>query len=134
MILNAIETKLSKFCATVGAATCLSLGLVAPASAQLLPEVWGSIGTQDDDITYAAGVKWSGFAVEVGVGEDGATGGDFLTFFPFPVVSPYVGAGLYSGDDIFAFSGGVHFTTGRIILGGGYHSIRGINGKLGFKF
>lgn len=134
MVLNSTSKKLSKFLATAGVAACLSCGVVTPAAAQLLPEVWGSIGTQDDDLSYAAGVKWSGFAVEVGTGKEGATGGDFLTFFPFPAVSPYVGVGLYSGDDTFAYSGGVHFSTGRIILGGGYHSIRGINGKLGFKF
>lgn len=113
---------------------CLTLGIATPASSQLLPEVWGSIGTQDDDLSYAGGVKWSGFAVEVGTGKEGATGGDFLAFFPLPIVSPYVGLGAYSGDDTLAYSGGVHFTAGRVILGAGYHSIRGINGKLGFKF
>ena len=132
-MLNFSQTKFARLVATT--ATCLTLGLAAPASAQLLPEVWGTIGTQDDDTSYAVGAKWSGLAVEVGVGEEGATGGDFLTFFPFPVVSPYVGIGLYSGDDTFAYSAGAHFSAGRrLIIGAGYHSIRGINGKLGFKF
>ena len=115
-------------------AACLNFGIATPASSQILPEVWGSVGTQDDDLSYAGGVKWSGFALEVGTGKEGATGGDFLLFFPLPVVSPYVGAGAYSGDDTFAYSGGLHFSAGRVILGAGYHSIRGINGKLGFKF
>lgn len=105
-----------------------------PVSGQALPEIWGTVGTQDDDISYGAGVKWAGFGAEVGTGKDGATGGDFLTFISLPVVSPYVGLGLYSGDDTFAYSGGLHLYLGsRFFLGGGYHSIRGVNGKLGFK-
>ena len=127
--------KLSALVISTFSAACLTLAIATPASSQILPEVWGSIGTADDDLSYAAGVKWAGFALEVGTGKEGATGGDFLAFFPLPVVSPYVGAGLYSGDDTFAYSGGVHLSAGsRIILGAGYHSIRGINGKLGFKF
>ena len=117
------------------AVTILTLGMATPASSQLLPEVWGALGARDNDFSYAVGAKWSGFALEVGVGEEGATGGDFLTFFPFPVVSPYVGLGLYSSDDVIAFSGGAHIYPGdRIFFGAGYHSVRGINGKLGFKF
>ncbi len=105
-----------------------------PASGQVLPEIWGTVGTQDDDISYGAGVKWSGFGLEVGTGKEGATGGDFLTFISLPVVSPYVGLGIYSGDDTFAYSGGLHLYLGsRFFLGGGYHSIRGVNGKLGFR-
>lgn len=116
-------------------ATALVLSsTLTPASSQILPEVWGTVGTQDDDISYGAGVKWAGFGVEVGTGKEGATGGDVLTFFTFPFVSPYVGLGIYSGDDTIAYSGGVHIYPGsRIFFGGGYHSIRGINGKLGFK-
>lgn len=125
---------LSAIVVSAFSAACLTIGTATPASSQILPEVWGSVGTQDDDISYAGGVKWSGFALEVGTGKEGATGGDFLAFFPFPVVSPYIGVGAYSGDDFFAYSGGLHFSAGRVIIGGGYHSIRGINGKLGFKF
>ncbi len=113
----------------------LSSTMTPPAYSQLLPEVWATVGTQDDDISYGAGVKWAGFGVEVGRGKEGATGGDFLAFFGFPVISPYVGLGIYSGDDTLAYSGGVHVYPGsRLFIGGGYHSIRGINGKLGFKF
>ncbi|HHP7231311.1 MAG TPA: hypothetical protein ACFCUY_10695, partial [Xenococcaceae cyanobacterium] len=102
---------------------------------QFLPEVWGTIGTQDDDISYGAGIKWAGFGLEVGTGEEGATGGDVLAFLTFPVVSPYVGLGIYSGDDTVAYSGGIHvYPDTRFFIGGGYHSIRGINGKLGFRF
>ena len=125
---------LLKSLTTALSTACLTLGIATSASSQILPEVWGSLGTKDDDISYAGGVKWSGFAVEVGTGAEGATGGDLLAFFPVPIVSPYVGVGAYSGDEVFAYSGGVHFSTGRIIIGAGYHSLRGINGKLGFKF
>ena len=118
------------------ASTALVLsGTLTPAHSQVLPEVWGTVGTKDDDISYGVGTKWAGFGLEVGTGEEGATGGDFLVFFAFPVISPYVGLGLYSGDDTVAYSGGVHLypANSRFFFGGGYHSIRGINGKLGFK-
>ncbi|MEN9518161.1 MAG: hypothetical protein RLZZ381_749 [Cyanobacteriota bacterium] len=108
--------------------------IATPASSQILPEVWGTIGSVDDLISYGAGVKFAGVGLEVGTGEDGATGGDFLTFISFPVVSPYLGVGYYTGDETVAYSGGVHLSAGKIVIGGGYHSVRGINGQLGFKF
>jgi hypothetical protein len=108
--------------------------IATPASSQILPEVWGTIGSVDDLVSYGAGVKFTGIGLEVGTGEDGATGGDFLTFISFPVVSPYLGVGYYTGDETIAYSGGVHLSAGKIVIGGGYHSVRGINGQLGFKF
>jgi hypothetical protein len=113
--------------------TCVST-IATPASSQILPEVWGTIGSVDDLVSYGAGVKFAGTGLEVGTGEDGATGGDFLTFISFPVVSPYLGLGYYTGDETIAYSGGVHIGVGKIVIGGGYHSVRGINGQLGFKF
>lgn len=104
-----------------------------PASSQILPEVWATVGSVDDLVSYGAGVRFVGVGVEVGTGEEGATGGDILTFLSLPVVSPYVGLGYYSGDESVAYSGGVHITAGGLVIGGGYHSIRGVNGKLGFK-
>ena len=113
----------------------LSAFAAAPASSQILPEVWATVGSVDDLVSYGAGVRFAGAGIEVGTGEEGATGGDFLTFLSFPVVSPYVGIGYYSGDETVAYSGGLHVSAGsRIVLGGGYHSVRGVNGKLGFKF
>ena len=121
--------------ASLMALSCLTLGTVSPAYSQITPQVWGSLGAKDDDLSYAAGVKWVGLALEVGTGKEGATGGDFLAFLPFPFVSPYVGLGVYSGDDTLAYSGGLHlYPSGHVFVGTGYHSIRGINGKLGFKF
>ena len=107
--------------------------IAPPASSQILPEVWATVGSVDDLVSYGAGVRFVGVGVEVGTGEEGATGGDILTFLSLPVVSPYVGLGYYSGDESVAYSGGVHITAGGLVIGGGYHSIRGINGKLGFK-
>ena len=107
----------------------------SPASSQILPEVWATVGSVDDLISYGAGVRLAGAGIEIGTGEEGATGGDFLTFIGLPIVSPYLGLGYYSGDENIAFSGGVHIGAGkRLILGAGYHSIRGVNGQLGFKF
>lgn len=105
-----------------------------PASSQILPEVWGTIGSVDDLVSYGAGVRFAGAGIEVGTGEEGATGGDFLTFIGFPIVSPYLGIGYYSGDETIAYSGGIHISAGKLVVGGGYHSVRGVNGKLGFKF
>ncbi|MEM8829808.1 MAG: hypothetical protein AAGE96_10675 [Cyanobacteria bacterium P01_G01_bin.19] len=116
------------------AATCLSTICAAPASSQILPEVWATVGSVDDLVSYGAGVRFAGTALEVGTGEEGATGADFLTFIPLPVVSPYLGLGYYTGDENIAYSGGVHISAGKfLVVGGGYHSVRGVNGILGFK-
>ena len=113
---------------------CISSVWVSPAQSQILPEVWATVGSVDDLISYGAGVRFAGVGLEVGTGEEGATGGDLLTFLSFPIVSPYLGVGYYSGDESVAYSGGVHVTAGGLVIGGGYHSIRGVNGQLGFKF
>ena len=105
----------------------------SPTSSQILPEVWATVGSVDDLVSYGAGVRFVGVGIEVGTGEEGATGGDVLTFLSFPVVSPYLGLGYYSGDESVAYSGGVHLTVGSLVVGSGYHSIRGVNGQLGFK-
>ena len=114
---------------TAGATTIFA----PPASSQILPEVWATVGSVDDLVSYGAGVRFVGVGIEVGTGEEGATGGDILTFLSLPIVSPYVGLGYYSGDESVAYSGGVHVTLGGLVVGGGYHSIRGVNGQLGFK-
>ncbi|MFM2312276.1 MAG: hypothetical protein RLZZ04_1552 [Cyanobacteriota bacterium] len=106
----------------------------APASSQILPEVWGTLGSVDDLVSYGAGVRFAGTGIEIGTGEEGATGADFLTFIGLPVVSPYLGLGYYTGDENIAYSVGAHLSAGKIVVGAGYHSVRGINGQLGFKF
>ncbi len=117
------------------ATACVATIGTTPASGQILPEVWATVGSVDDLVSYGAGIRFAGTALEVGTGEEGATGADFLTFVPLPVVSPYVGIGYYTGDENIAYSGGVHISAGKfLMIGGGYHSVRGINGKLGFKF
>ena len=116
-------------------AACISTVCATTASSQILPEVWATVGSVDDLVSYGAGVRFVGTGIEVGTGEDGATGGDFLTFINLPVISPYVGRGYYSGDENIAYSGGAHLNFGnRLVVGAGYHSIRGINGKLGLRF
>lgn len=116
-------------------AACISTIGATPASSQILPEVWGTVGSVDDLISYGAGVRFAGTGIEIGTGEEGATGGDFLTFLSLPVVSPYLGIGYYTGDESVAYSGGAHVSAGsRLVVGAGYHSIRGFNGQLGFKF
>lgn len=114
---------------------CISTICASPASSQILPEVWGTVGSVDDLVSYGAGVRFAGTGIEIGTGEEGATGGDFLTFISLPFVSPYLGLGYYTGDETVAYSGGVHLNAGsRLVLGAGYHSVRGVNGKLGFRF
>ena len=114
---------------------CVSTIYALPVKSQILPEVWATVGSVDDSISYGAGARFVGIGIEVGTGEDGATGADFLTFIGLPVVSPYLGIGYYSGDENIAYSAGVHLGAGKsLIVGGGYHSVRGINGTLGFRF
>ncbi len=111
---------------------CVATICASPASSQVLPEFWGTVGAVDNLISYGAGVRWLSTGIEVGTGKEGATGADFLTFIGFPFVSPYLGVGYYSGDEAIAFSGGAHLNVGGLlVVGGGYHSVRGPNGKLG---
>ncbi|MEH2015455.1 hypothetical protein [Nostoc sp.] len=113
------------------------LALFAPsqASAQLIPQPWVSVGGKDGDITYAVGARALNFGVEIGTGPDGATGVDVLKFISLPVISPYVGVGLYSEDKGVAVSGGVQVgATNNVFVGAGYNSIRGFNGQLGIRF
>lgn len=134
-MLNRFRTVSQHAIATGILTTVVSTLVAAPASSQILPEVWATVGSVDDLVSYGAGARFAGSGIEIGTGEDGATGGDFLTFFSFPVVSPYVGVGYYTGDETIAYSGGLHISAGRrLVIGGGYHSVRGINGKLGFTF
>lgn len=113
------------------------LALFTPrqANAQLVPQPWVSVGGKNGDVTYAIGAKALGLGVELGVGPGGATGVDVLKFFKLPVVSPYVGLGLYSEDKGVAVSGGVQVgVTKNTFFGLGYNSVRGFNGQLGVKF
>ncbi|MHC5613989.1 MAG: hypothetical protein ACYTXA_24090, partial [Nostoc sp.] len=104
-------------------------------SAQLIPQPWVSVGGKDGDITYAVGARAFNFGVELGAGPDGATGVDVLKFISLPVISPYVGVGLYSEDKGVAISGGVQVrATDKVFVGAGYNSIRGFNGQLGIRF
>jgi len=116
-----------------------SVGVITspqPAASQITPQPWGSLGVEDDEISYSLGARWFDFGVELGGREDGATGVDVLKFVSFPVVSPYLGLGLYAdAEDDIAISGGVQVhPPGDIFVGAGYHSVRGINGQLGIKF
>lgn len=113
------------------------LALFAPsqASAQVIPQPWVSVGAKDGDTTYAVGARALNLGVELGSGPDGSTGVDVLKFISLPVISPYVGVGYYSEDKGVALSGGVQVGAGdRFFIGGGYNSVRGVNGQLGIRF
>lgn len=110
--------------------------LLAPsrANSQLIPQPWVSVGVNDSDATFAVGAKAINWGVEVGT-VDGATGVDVLKFIRVPVISPYVGLGLYSADKGVAVSGGVQAgVTDNVFVGVGYNTIRGINGQVGVRF
>ncbi|MDR9402403.1 MAG: hypothetical protein RI580_03090 [Halothece sp. Uz-M2-17] len=132
--------KIIKHTFTVAATLSLTtLGVVTttkPAASQITPQPWGSIGTEDSDISYSIGARWFDFGVELGGREDGAVGVDVLKFLSFPVLSPYIGLGLYDdAEDDLAISGGLQVhPPGNVFVGVGYHSIRGVNGQLGVKF
>jgi hypothetical protein len=111
-----------------------SLIQITPASAQLVPEPWVTLGGKDGTLTYGAGVKIFDLGAEIGTGPNGVTGVDVLKFFSLPFVSPYAGLGIY-GDKGVAYSAGIQLEpSGNTFFGVGYHSIRGINGQVGFKF
>jgi hypothetical protein len=119
----------------ISSLSCLALFVPRSASAQVLPQPWVSIGEKDGEVTYAVGVRALDFGVELGRGPDGATGADVLKFISLPVISPYVGVGWYSEDKGVAFSGGVQVGTNEnVFIGGGYNSVRGLNGQLGIRF
>lgn len=106
-----------------------------PAQSQMLPQGWGSIGVKDNTTSYAVGARWMDLGVEMGGTEQGTAGADVLKFVSLPMLSPYAGVGLYSGDEPFAYSAGVQVRPqGNWFMGAGYHSVRGVNGQLGIKF
>ncbi|WP_242024546.1 hypothetical protein [Trichocoleus sp. FACHB-591] len=106
-----------------------------PAASQLVPRPWVSVGVKDNDPTFSIGAKAIGLGVELGAGPDGATGVDVLKFVNLPVVSPYVGLGLYSEDKGVAYSGGVQVdASDNLFVGAGYNSVRGVNGQVGLRF
>ena len=112
--------------------TSVSMFSAVPVWSQVSPEIWGTVGTIDDSVSYGAGARLGRTGIEIGTGEEGATGADFLTFIGLPFVSPYLGLGYYSGDEAIAYSGGVHVNVASVlVIGGGYHSVRGPNGQLG---
>ncbi|AUT04026.1 hypothetical protein CLI64_28625 [Nostoc sp. CENA543] len=114
---------------------CLALFAPRPAAAQIIPQPWVSVGAKDGDVTYAVGARALNLGVELGTGEDGATGVDVLKFLSLPVISPYVGVGYYSEDKGVALSGGVQVkASDRLFVGAGYNSVRGVNGQLGIRF
>ncbi|HIK03725.1 MAG TPA: hypothetical protein IGS40_03265 [Trichormus sp. M33_DOE_039] len=114
---------------------CLALFAPRPVTAQIIPQPWVSVGAKDGDTTYAVGARALDLGVELGTGEDGATGVDVLKFLSLPVISPYVGVGYYSEDKGVALSGGVQVkASDRIFVGAGYNSVRGVNGQLGIRF
>jgi hypothetical protein len=129
-----LRSKITSLTALAAIATT-SLTMANSASAQLLPQAWGTVGSKDSTVTYGAGVRLFDLGAELGVGPNGSTGVDVLKFISLPLVSPYVGLGLYSGKDAVAYSGGVQIAPpGNTFYGVGYHSIRGINGQIGIHF
>ena len=94
------------------------------ANCQVVPQPWISGGVEDSDLTFSVGARALGIGVELGVGPNGATGVDVLKFINLPIISPYVGLGLYSKDEGVAISGGVQLgVSDHIFLGVGYNSI-----------
>lgn len=119
----------------VTAVSLLTLFAPSRANSQLVPQPWASVGGKDGDVTFAVGARAFDFGVELGKGPDDSTGVDVLKFISLPVISPYVGLGLYSADKGVAVSGGVQIgATDNVFVGVGYNSVRGINGQVGVRF
>jgi hypothetical protein len=120
---------------TLASIAVASLSAPNSAQAQIIPEPWVTLGAKDSSVSYSAGVRIFDLGAEFGTAPNGATGVDVLKFISLPVVSPYVGVGLYSGKESIAYSGGVQVAPpGNIFYGVGYHSLRGINGQIGLRF
>lgn len=118
----------------IAAVSLSAMFLPLQAQAQLVPQPWVSVGVEDSDATFSVGAKFVGFGVELGFA-NGETGVDVLKFIELPVISPYVGIGLYSGDENVAVSGGVQVgVADNLFLGVGYNSVRGVNGQVGVRF
>ncbi len=124
----------------IGGIFAASLILLTPgeASSQLIPQPWVSVGGRDGDTTFSVGARALNLGAELGLGPNSSTGVDGLLFLNLPLVnqiSPYVGLGYYSNDEGIAVSGGVQLNpTQNLIVGGGYNSVRGINGQIGVRF
>ena len=115
--------------------TLLVLFAPSQANGQLIPQPWVSVGVENSDATFSVGARALGVGVELGFSPDGASGVDVLKFINLPVISPYVGIGLYSDDEGVALSGGVQVgASDNVFLGVGYNSVRGVNGQLGVRF
>lgn len=118
-------------------ATSALLVLATPnlAHAQLIPQPWVSVGGKDGDVTFSVGARVFDLGVELGRGPEGSSGVDVLKFLGLPVISPYVGIGLYSEEQGIALSGGLQVNTANnLVVGVGYNSVRGVNGQVGIRF
>ncbi len=111
--------------ALIASLTCFGVFAPLQAQAQFIPQPWVSVGVEDSDATFSVGAKVVGFGVELGFGPGDSTGVDVLKFINLPVISPYVGLGLYSDDEDIAVSGGVQVgAADYLFLGVGYNSVR----------
>jgi len=138
-VINPMNVSLKNCLTFTGVLSIAALGAIScpkPAISQIKPQPWGSVGVEDSEISYSIGVRWFDVGVELGGRETGATGVDVLKFVSFPVLSPYIGLGLYGdAESDLALSGGLQIhPPGDVFVGIGYHSLRGINGQLGIKF
>lgn len=119
----------------VVAVSLVALLIPSRVNSQLIPQPWVSVGVNGSDPTFALGARAIDWGVELGTGTEGATGVDVLKFISLPIVSPYVGLGLYSADKGVAVSGGVQVgATDNVFVGVGYNTVRGINGQVGVRF
>lgn len=129
--------------AAINAINIVTQGILAmkPATAQLTPQPWTSLGVQDSELTYSVGIRALGFGAELGIDNQNAVGVDVLKFIHPPfisLISGYGGVGIYekgkSDRSQFAYSAGVQIRPdGNFFFGAGYHNIRGFNGQIGFK-
>ncbi|PPS41172.1 hypothetical protein B1A85_17815 [Chroococcidiopsis sp. TS-821] len=119
----------------LAASALVVLAAPHPVNAQIIPQPWVSVGGREGDVTFSVGARAFDFGVELGRGPNGASGVDVLRFLSLPVISPYVGIGLYSEDQGIALSGGLQVNTANnLVVGVGYNSVRGVNGQVGIRF
>ncbi len=109
-------------------------------SAHAASDIYGGIGLKDSQSSYYVGMTFDRVAVEVTSIESSNTvsGVDALYIIPanmYPI-DPYVGVGIY--NDVTAKvtgTAGIRYHFNReIAFGMGYHTMRGANLSLHFKF
>ena len=118
-------------------AACATAVCATPAASQILPEVWGTVGSVDDLVSYGAGVRFAGTGNrKLGREKMALRGQTYLTFVSFSrgITLPRASAITLATKRSPILE---EYTSARLSIVIGWRWIpfctRCINGKLGFQ-